>query len=320
MIFKEIILLTNNTDELKDFYLNKIGVKLVSEKKGSSFTVNIGKTKLTFQKSDGDVTPYYHFAINIPENKINDAKDWLNGKAAILPKNNEDVIDFTTWNAHSVYFYDPTGNIVELIARHFLENPSNEPFGAGSLLNISELGMPVEDMPKFVAAVEEKTGETIWDGNNESFAAIGDQQGLIIAVPTNRNWYPTEDKLSYAYPITLKVKGDKGGMHTFDGTPYKIIIDSKLDFEIPAELQILGTSFLDENLKLKQYPPKEEQRIAYLKYLKSKFENGRKYNQKEVNEILNENHLFNDAVMLRRDMVDAKLLFRTDDGREYWIE
>ena len=53
-------------------------------------------------------------------------------------------------------------------------------------------------------------------------------------------------------------------------------------------------SFLDDNGRLISYPAKRKRQIYALFYLASKFETGKRYTEKEVNEILNKWHTFND--------------------------
>jgi len=78
---------------------------------------------------------------------------------------------------------------------------------------------------------------------------------------------------------------------------------------------------LDTDGKVIRWPgkKKKEERLCILEYLKSKFENGRTYKEKEVNAILEEWHLFNDYALLRREMFEHNFINRTKDCREYWI-
>ena len=57
-----------------------------------------------------------------------------------------------------------------------------------------------------------------------------------------------------------------------------------------------------------------------LEFLAAKFEMGREYSEKEVNEILNQNHTFGDPALLRRELYMKKLLDRTPDGNRYWLQ
>ena len=79
-------------------------------------------------------------------------------------------------------------------------------------------------------------------------------------------------------------------------------------------------SFLDDNGRLISYPAKRKRQIYTLFYLASKFEPGKRYTEKEVNEILNKWHTFNDWAMLRRDLYDCQFLNRKSDCSEYWME
>ncbi|MDD2714712.1 MAG: DUF2087 domain-containing protein [Candidatus Wallbacteria bacterium] len=86
--------------------------------------------------------------------------------------------------------------------------------------------------------------------------------------------------------------------------------------DFPAELK----NFLDQDGKLKQWPTKRSLQLLALNHLYTQFEVGKKYAESEVNQILRNSHTFENPALLRRDMIDAKLLYRTKDCKEYWIE
>lgn len=52
----------------------------------------------------------------------------------------------------------------------------------------------------------------------------------------------------------------------------------------------------------------------------TKFEDNRKYTEKEVNSIANAFHTFGDQATLRRELINMKLLRRNSDCSEYWKE
>ena len=79
-------------------------------------------------------------------------------------------------------------------------------------------------------------------------------------------------------------------------------------------------NFLDKDGRLKSYPVKHRPKTIALFYLASKFEKGRKYTEKEVNQILKDWHTFEDWAMLRRDLFDKWFLSRDPRGKEYWLE
>lgn len=79
--------------------------------------------------------------------------------------------------------------------------------------------------------------------------------------------------------------------------------------------------YFDEAGKLKNFPGKKQKKkqALMLQFLAEKFATDQKYTETEVNEILNENHTFNDPATLRRLMFGQGILDRTIDGRSYWL-
>ncbi|WP_291567317.1 MULTISPECIES: DUF2087 domain-containing protein [unclassified Clostridium] len=76
--------------------------------------------------------------------------------------------------------------------------------------------------------------------------------------------------------------------------------------------------FLDDKGRIKIWPAKKELKVEILSYLVSKFEYNYSYTEKEVNSIINEWHTFEDYFLLRRGLIDYKLLSREKDGSKYW--
>ena len=79
-------------------------------------------------------------------------------------------------------------------------------------------------------------------------------------------------------------------------------------------------NFLDAEGRLVRYPAKHKYKIFALFYLAGKFERGRRYSEKEVNQILKDWHTFGDWAMLRRNLYDRRFLGRRADCSEYWLE
>ena len=75
---------------------------------------------------------------------------------------------------------------------------------------------------------------------------------------------------------------------------------------------------LDRQRRLKAMPPAAKAKQLALEYLVEKFEAGRQYSEREVNETLQAWHTFGDHARLRRELCDAGLLRRLDDGSRYW--
>ncbi len=79
------------------------------------------------------------------------------------------------------------------------------------------------------------------------------------------------------------------------------------------------THFFNIDLQIRQYPKKHSKRLLVWEYLSTKFEQGRTYTEREVNEVLNRFHTFGDPATLRRFMFNYKFLNRTEDCRTYWV-
>lgn len=70
--------------------------------------------------------------------------------------------------------------------------------------------------------------------------------------------------------------------------------------------------------KIKVFPSKRKKVTLVLDYLINKFEKSKEYSEKEINNIINDNHSFNNPLLLRRELIDNRYLLRTPDGRVYW--
>jgi len=79
-------------------------------------------------------------------------------------------------------------------------------------------------------------------------------------------------------------------------------------------------NYLNDEGRLKLYPSKRKYKILALFFLASKFEKGVSYTEKEVNEIIDKAHLFNDRCLLRRELFNKHFIGRLDDCSKYWLE
>lgn len=76
-------------------------------------------------------------------------------------------------------------------------------------------------------------------------------------------------------------------------------------------------NFLDINGKLTGFPAKRKMKIFALFYLAEKFEAGKNYTEREVNDVLLSWHTFADPATLRRELYDYRFLDRSQDGKAY---
>ena len=75
-------------------------------------------------------------------------------------------------------------------------------------------------------------------------------------------------------------------------------------------------AFVDSDGRITSFPSQEKKQLVLLRYTLSAFEHGRRYTEKEVNDLLSQ---FNsDTATLRRDLVGFKMMVREGGGGEYW--
>lgn len=93
--------------------------------------------------------------------------------------------------------------------------------------------------------------------------------------------------------------------------------------DIPASTENLAQedlkvvkSYTDSDGRLKQIPTKPKSIRPILNYIYPSFEPGRRYTEKEVNQVLSRFHP--DVTTLRRYLIDYQFLGREVDGSAYW--
>lgn len=216
----ELRLKTNALQAMHDFYVGSLGFAVLEEH-DDALVLDAGGTRLIFEADSGKAF-VYHFAFNIPHNQLVDAKIWLAQHTPLLTYNGENVIEHSAWEAEAVYFRDPGGNIGEVIARRRIANSSAIPFSAQSIQGVSEIGLAVEDVQATVAALQADLKLPAFGTPSETFAAVGDDHGLLIVVAKHRVWFPTEDVKAKKRPVTLTIRGDAMRTYTLPGTDYVI--------------------------------------------------------------------------------------------------
>lgn len=203
MIISGLSLFARNLSAQFDFYTQVLGFSLLG-KTEDCFSLQIGTSVLEFIKNE-HFTPY-HFAINIPSNQEHNALAWLKKRVAILPLNGEELVDFNSWNAKAMYFYDQDQNIVEFIARKNLNLNKDGAFSPKQMLRISEIGIPTDHLDAIYNQLNSIRPLEIYDGNFDLFCAAGDEEGLFIIIDkTRKGWFPNNDP---AYSSEFTLHGD----------------------------------------------------------------------------------------------------------------
>ena len=143
-----------------------------------------GETTLRFRAGGGD--PFYHFALLVPGDRFDAAHAWADEQFELLGG----VFEFDNWDARAVYFLDPAGNIVELIAHRGLDENGHEgEFGAEEIVGFSELGLVGNrterlrtlDLPLWAGTIDDP----------DRLAFVGEKGRTLILAEEGRGWLPT---------------------------------------------------------------------------------------------------------------------------------
>ncbi|MDA7501883.1 hypothetical protein N8482_01265 [Chitinophagales bacterium] len=194
MKIKKLSLYTTKLAAQREFYCSTMRFPLITEKR-YSFTVKIGESLLQWKEvTEENKQPIYHFAFNIPRNNSREALAWIRERATILKDGDDELLYVEDWDATAIYFEDADGNIAELIARNTLEIEFELPFTSDSIFSISEIGTPCTDLSAFYEHLQAKVELPVYSGSTERFCALGNEEGLFIAVsPEKKYWFPTEE-------------------------------------------------------------------------------------------------------------------------------
>lgn len=194
MRFAEVTL--SAASDLRDFYGGELGLPLHGE------AIVVGETRLRFEVESGGA--FYHFALLVPGDRFDAALAWVRERVELLG----DIFDFENWDARAVYFHDPAGNIVELIAHHGLEeNGRSDDFAAEEIVGFSELGV-VGDRARLRGRLE-TVGLELWSGAAEEpdrLAFVGEKAHTLILASPGRGWLPT-DRPAEPHPVEATLAG-----------------------------------------------------------------------------------------------------------------
>lgn len=219
--------------EMKKFYHEVLGLPLV-EDDTQKFTFSGGQTVITFAQAKPEHgKPFYHMAFNIPENKILEAHDWQKSRTPLDRLNAnlrdsempEDVVHFRHWNAHSIFFWDPAGNLIEYIARHDLKNKAEGSFSTKDILYASEIGFISEEVTSTALEMKKALGLEQYRGGDDNFRALGDEHGLLLVIIRGRRWgYEEKAPPTDIFPTVAEIRSSPAGKFTVPNHPYEIFV------------------------------------------------------------------------------------------------
>ncbi len=200
-MFKSVLFHTNKLKLLKRFYRNVMGLEII-QSSTEEFSVKVGESTIVFRQSDQPA--FYHFAINVPGNQFSIIKHWMKDRLTLNREKAVDQIYFPNFDADSIYFEDPAGNLIELIGRR-----NRDVFGnitINSFLNVSEVGIVTPHIVDVGDQLQD-AGIPLWQGTEvdpESLNFLGKNDTFIVLVPPGRRWYFSKiDSETHPLEITL---------------------------------------------------------------------------------------------------------------------
>lgn len=201
MDIRQVQLATRSLADTARFY-ERLGcpVEIVD----ATVRIVVGSTLLVFRELP-EMTGALHLAITIPTGTFDAAKAWIAGLTTVLGTDDQDEFEGPpNWNSRSVYFEGPDQQLLELIERRDLPVDVGENT-AVPLVSVSEVGVPVPDVLGAVEALRRAGLEPYANPPGESFAAVGDVDGLVILVSPDRRWFPTGDRSPSSAPVVIDV-------------------------------------------------------------------------------------------------------------------
>jgi hypothetical protein len=181
--------------DLRDFYGGELGLPLDGD------TIVVGETRLRFRIEEGGA--FYHFAFLVPGDRFDAALSWATELVELVGG----IFDSDDWDSRAVYFHDPAGNIVELIAHHGLEeNGRSGEFSAEELVGFSELGI-VGDRSHELRLLEDR-GLSLWAGTLDEpdrLAFVGEKGRTLILAAPGRGWLPT-GRPAEPHPVDFRLE------------------------------------------------------------------------------------------------------------------
>jgi catechol 2,3-dioxygenase-like lactoylglutathione lyase family enzyme len=219
-----IYLKTKNIERMKDFYVKTLEMPIIAESK-DHFSVQAGKTKITFNRSDE--TTFYYFALRTENHFDHFLYKLSKENPELLPDENGDLSMFL--GGKQVSFYDPDHNVIEM-----LERKSPYSINTSSWIDVCGIGVPTADINEMMELLKEVPNVNPQEkAEKEVFQFYGDEYGHLVLVKEGGNWYPTQ-RPSIISPLIIEMSGNTSQTIKHPKLPYTFKIKKVWEHNIPA--------------------------------------------------------------------------------------
>lgn len=206
---------------IRSFYEETMGWACTSS--GTSLTVAAGGTTVRFEESEG--APVYHVAWTIPSDRFSQAKSWLRRRTPLLRHpDGRDEFHFVSARRRAVYFADPGGNVLELIARDEVGDRGRGEFGLHDIRCVNHVGLVVRDMFGAIEQIENALGLFPTATPLPTFTKLGDRNRHLVLVPEGRPWLPEGSRPAGVFPTEVTLHGAEERTARILDYPYRVRI------------------------------------------------------------------------------------------------
>lgn len=206
MKITQVELFIKNYKETISFYEDQLHWELLDRADGKA-AFRIGESLLVLHQ-DEESDNYYHFAFNIPPNLFQSAKQWVQERVDLSTEGGADEANFRESKADAFYFEDPSGNIIEYIARHATTPHAKEQeFTPKHLVGISEIGVSADEMRVVLdklldMGITPRNNEKMYASQFLNFMGEAEDGNYIIVGPVGRRWI-FSDKPGKVTPVVI---------------------------------------------------------------------------------------------------------------------
>jgi len=127
----------------------------------------------------------------------------------------------------------------------------------------------------------------------------------LVSARTDGHYYIYSLELSYLQTMSRNLLNDE------------TLRNMSQDISLDAYDKRVLTSFTDQEGRITTFPAQEKKFLVLLRYVLKDFTPGIHYPEKQVNEILSRYN--EDTALLRRSLVDYKMMERAGGGGDYWV-
>lgn len=184
-MLKQLTLYTHELKQLRRFYMNVLNFP-ISEVTETSFNVKVGTSIIKFIEQEKKAR--YHFAINIPGNQFTIIKEWISDRYPLETYEGIDEIYRVKFVADSFYIKDPSGNLVEFIARRSRDFLGS--FTLDAFYNLSEISIVTHSVSEVGELLQDQAIPLYFNSqiNEEDVNYLGVDDSFIVLTPEGRKW------------------------------------------------------------------------------------------------------------------------------------